>query len=479
MGLIERIGKWLTSANTILPKKGHPVLYPIDVKKLTKDLNLIEEAKRLGEAGIPSSDATVPSGPESAAIQRVEKARQDYVDWACIRLNIICQELNKRSITKVINRARQADQEFERKASALLTGKDNLLHNLGNTASKSKSELEAFKSRHCLTHDAIYPTRTKALLLSATLIILIVIEGLLNATFFSQGLDTGLIGGAIQAMSLAAINVAVAYLFGRFAVRYVNHVNIGFRLLGFLGIALSLAVIFTIGLSIAHYRDALTSEMAEPARVALQALLAHPIQLMDFFSWALFAISIAVGVMSLLDGLYSDDLYPGYGDISKRTRQAIDDFEDELNTLRVGLEELKNEELKALDQTVQLSQSALAVFASLINEKRDTKLRLSAAFDNADNSLNAILHNFRTENEVHRKGLPPPSYFNAPTDLRPLNLPDFDTTADEALLFEQRKLMNLLLKEVQEIRARIQAAFNHKFDRLKPLNSQFQSEETL
>lgn len=473
MGLLERINKWLTTVNIIAPKKGHPDLYPIDVNRLINELNLIEEAQRLGDAGIPAADATVPSGPESAAIQRVEKARQDYVDWAAIRLGVINRDLGRRSITQEINGSRQADREFERKASAHLSERDSLLRNLRDTAMKSKAELKSFRLKHCLTRDANYPTGARSFLGIAGLAFLIVFEGILNSTFFAQGLDTGLIGGALQAMILAALNVTVAYLFGRFTVRYANHVRVGWRALGYLSLFASLVVMVSIGFGIAHFRDALTSEMVDPARTALQVMMANPLQLRDFFSWALFAISVLFGIISLWDGLYSDDLYPGYGAISKRTQRTVEDYEEELNTLREELEELKDEELKALERTVQHSQSVVAVFASLINDKRMTKLRLMTAIRDSDNSLNAVLQKFRTENQIHRKGLPRPVYFDAPPVRRPLQLPDFDTTNNEAVLAEQRELVALLLSEVQDIRARIQAAFNHQFDRLKPLDTNF------
>lgn len=473
MRLLKKVINWLTTANSSSPKKGHPDLYPISVTKLTKELNLIPEAKRLGEAGIPSPDDTLPSGPESAAIQRVEKARQDYVDWAVLRLAVLNKDLSKRNITQEINHARQADKEFERKASAQLGVKDNLLRKLHEVAIKSKAELDAFKSKHCLTNDARFPTGTKEFLQYMILVALIVFEGILNSTFFAQGLDTGLIGGAFQAMLLAALNVITAYCFGRFPVRYINHVQVGWKVLGFLSLFASIVLMVIIGFSIAHYRDALTSEMVDPARAALQSILAHPLQLRDFFSWALLAISVSFGVMSLVDGLLSDDLYPGYGAISKRTQQAIEDFEEELNTLREKLEELKNEELKALEQTIQHSQADVALFASLINDKRTAKLRLMTALRDADNSLVAVLHNFRTENQIHRKGLPRPAYFDVGPNLRPLMLPDFDTTKDEESLVAQRDLVNMLLSEEQAIRARIQAAFNQQFDQLRPLNTHF------
>jgi hypothetical protein len=475
MGLLERVFKWLTYSNSSRTGKGHPDLYPIDVAQLTKELNLIDEAKRLGEAGIPPSDAQTPSGPEAAAIQRVEKARQDYVDWAVVRAGILSQDLSKLCRSQDVNRARQADKEFERKASALLTEKHSLLRSLGEAAKQSTKALEDFKTKHGLTRDATLKSGAQVFFNFALLFFLILVEGALNASFFAQGLDSGLIGGAIQAMILAALNVLVAYCFGRFVVRYLVHRSIALKMLGFIGLACSLVAMCAIGLGIAHFRDALTSEMVDPAQSALETLLNQPFLLRDFFSWALFAISVFFGIAALVDGILSGDLYPGYGAISERKQLAVDDYEDELNELRVELEELKDEELRVIDETLRKSQSDLAVFSTLIDGKRTAHLRLMTALRNADNCLDAVLHNFRTENQVHRKGLARPAYFDMPPALRPLNLPVLETSMDEAELKGHREAVDSFLEEVQDIRGRIQAAFNQQFDVLKKLDTHFPS----
>ncbi|KQW36580.1 hypothetical protein ASC76_18160 [Rhizobacter sp. Root404] len=305
------------------------------------------------------------------------------------------------------------------------------------------------------------------------LFVLIVLEGACNATFFAQGLTTGLLGGFVWAGILAALNVTVAYLLGLFGVRYLNHRHFGWKLLGVLCSVAALAAMMAIGLGIAHYRDALTSEALDPAKSASQAYMASPVQLADISSWSLFGISIFFAVIALFDGLFFDDHYPGYGVISRRTQEAIDDHEEEMGTMRTQLEELKEEELKSLDRVLQESQAAVAVFESRIEDKRSASSRLSNALRDADNSLDALLKKFRTENQLHRTGLARPPYFDTMPELLKLNVPDFDTTADEDALAKQRELVNQLLAEVQQVRASIQASFSQQFDRLKPLGTHF------
>jgi hypothetical protein len=425
---------------------------------------------------LPAADAKTLSGPEAAIVQRVEKARQDYIDWAMRRLNVLSQDLGKRNVTQAVNRARQADKEFERKASGALSEREGLLRTLGDTAMRLKGEMEAFQTKHRIAREPNFPSSSGVYFRYAILLLLIVVEGTLNAGFFAHGLSTGLVGGFATAGSLAAFNVVVAFAFGKFIVCYWNHSSIGLRVLGFVGFFAALAVMIAVGLGIAHYRDSLTAEAADAAKTALQTLRASPFELRDAFSWALFGISIAFGLAALFDGLYSDDPYPGYGAIARRAQAAIDDHEDELATMRSILEELKDDELKTLDRTLQESQAAVAVLQSLIEDKKAAGSRLSTALRDADNSLAALLSKFRTENELHRGDVPRPEHFDSMPRLLAIQQPDFDTAGDEAALKQQSELVQSLLAEAQQVRARIQESFNQQFDRLKPLDSHFPRE---
>lgn len=472
MRLMEKIWDWLTTTTTNAPKKGHPDLFPLDVAKLTKELDLVEEAKQLGKVGLPAHDAIALTGPEALIVQRIEKARQDYTDWAVLRMQVLSHDLASRNVTQSVNRARQADKEFEVKASAILSGKENWLRSMCETALKQSAELEEFKVRNALTRDA-HPPICSTFLRYMLLVAGILVEGLLNAHFFAQGLTTGLIGGFKFAAILAGLNIAVAFGMGKVWIRNVYHSNLLRQIGGVIAILFAVTMMVALALGISHMRDALTAEAVDAPMTALKTLQTAPFGLRDMMSWVLFGISLVFASLALLDGLFSDDLYPGYGAISTRTKEAIEDYENELEGLRAELEELKDDQLTTLDNEVNASQASVAVFESLIHDKRGAKARLLHALRDVDNAMEALLRKFRTENERHRGAVPRPAYFDAKPDLKPLPLPNFDTSVDMAALQEQRELVNALLAELQSLRARIQASFNRQFDQLKPLDTHF------
>lgn len=478
MGLVQRLWAWLTSPRSRKPGKAHPDLYPIDIDRLAIELRLAEGARRLGEAGLPAADAKDTSGPEAAIVQRVEKIRQDYVDWGALRLNILNTDLSSRDITKDVNKATQADAEFDRKASGLFAKYEPVLRGLGDLARTRRQELAEFKRENNLSREANVPSGSRVVFQYALLIFFIVAEGIVNASFFAKGLDTGLVGGFVQAVTMAGLNVLVAFCFGKFVVPYVNHARTFAKAAGFAGFFLALLLMLAVGLGIAHYRDGLVAELPDPARAAVDSIASSPFNLTDIFSWALLLISVIFGVLAFVDGYLSDDTYPGYGKIFRRTQQAVDDYETELAELREGLQELKDDELDQLDKTLKRAQSDISVIESLIHDKETSGSRLRTAMADADNSLDALLKIFRTENELHRGGTPRPKYFDTRPRLRPVQLPDFDTHEDEERLQEQKRKMASLVSEEQDLRARIQAAFTQQFDRLKSVDAHFPSKET-
>jgi hypothetical protein len=477
MSILQRVWGWLTQARKRNGAWAHPDLNPYDVKELVQELNLKAEAQRLGKAGVPAPDSTRPGGAEAEAIQRVDSIRQGYVNWAAIRLSILNERLGKTDITQTVNRARQADQEFERRASSLITEQEAVLRATGENAKQMVAELRAFKATHGLTRSAVYPTGARAFLGYALLFFLVAFEGILNASFFAQGLDSGLLGGAGYAMALAALNVAVAYGFGKWPSRYLHHKQPGMKTLGWFAAAAALTAMLVVGLSIAHFRDALTGGSTDAPAAAMRALTTTPFILNDLMSWGLFGISVVFAVFAFFDGHFSDDLYPGYGKLSARAAEAAEAYETELQALRKGLDELREFEVKALDQAAQESEVNIASYAATVQQKRAAGLKLEAALQNSASSLDAVLGIFRQENEIARRPLPSPIYFDQPTLLAPLNLPDFDTQKDEEQLAAQRVLCEKLISEMQDIRGRIQAAFNQKFDLLKPLPQHFEADE--
>jgi hypothetical protein len=476
MWLFNRLKRWATSSNQSGPAPRHPDLHRINVAKLSEELKLKEQARRLGAGGLPAADSQSLSGPEAAVVQKIETYRQGYFDWAVTRLNLLSLDLGKLRVTSDVNRALNADQEFRRVAETTLSERDSTLRTLASSALNAQAELDTFRATHRLDREARWPQGAKLFMMYSLVAVLLATEGVLNAGFFSHGLDSGLIGGFVVAIASAAVNVCIAFLMGMFFIRYMHHRNRCIKALGMLATVVALALIATVGFGIAHFRDALTSEATEPAKIAYEALRSGALP-NDIMSWGLFGLSCVFGLIALFDGYAMDDPYPGYGRISRRTQVVVEDYDEELDELRAELQKLKQGELDRLDKALKDAQATIAVYESRIEDKDLASLRLQTALQDADNSMAALLSEFRSENELHRDGLARPRYFDKKPALRDLPLPDFSTTADREALRMHEALVKQLLREVQVIRARIQDAFNHQYDLLKPLGTHYRTPE--
>ncbi len=468
----ESFKSWLFDKRRQKYKITHPDLYVLDVETLAKELAIADEAKTLGGAGIPSPDATVLCGIESTIVHRVHKARLDYVDWAQGRLQAINESLNRRDVSQLVERALQADQEFARKASSLFAENSSLIAKLAGSEKKTRMELESFRQRHSLEREAQYPTGAVSFFRYSLLALLILIEGLLNAWFFAQGLAGGLLGGFVAAASSALLNLVSAFLIGKFLIPVVFHRQVWRKLIGIVAMAPSVGLITVISLAIAHYRDALVLDVTNPARYAWETLQLTPFGLNDVFSWLLFGISVFFAIVAVFDGLYSDDLYPGYGRMTRRAKDARDEFHDEVDGLREELESLRQAEIDTLDESLHQAQSLIAQSADYIASKKSAESRLATAISDADHCMQALIKRFRDTNAIYRNGTPTPGYFNKNPPLPPIVVPNFAVAQDEAELAHQTAKFASLQQKINDIRANIQVAYNQEYDRLKPLADQ-------
>jgi hypothetical protein len=474
MRFLRELWEWLKSSpGKDHNNKWHPGLNPIDIQKISRELSLKADGQRLGLAGVPSVTNEKLTGPEAAVVFKIEEARTSYIRWGGLRLAGVNEELSRKDITKDINQASRADKEFERLASADLTAKEFTLRDLGDVARARKDEFDRFKRVNRLDRLPLVPQGNKKALMIVGAIALIAIEAFLNMTFFAKGLTTGLLGGFIEAAIAASVNVGVSLMFGMQLVRWIHHIKLLPKLLGILMCAVICCFILTMALGIAHYRDALVSGAANAMGLALQSLLTSPFSLQELSSWLLCFVSIAFGVIAVFDGYRTDDPYPGYGKTFRLADDAIQDYNAEIAELRDILEERKRQILDRLESAAKTAEASVAICDTVIGTKRRSGQELAVAIQGAESALHALLQEFRNENCIARCDKPVPTFFNTWPELRKLDMPNFDTSADEANVTSQRQLLATFLGDLENIRARIQTAFTTRFNSLQTLHAHF------
>ncbi|MGJ3232689.1 MAG: hypothetical protein ACFE0P_12930 [Oceanicaulis sp.] len=162
---------------------------------------------------------------------------------------------------------------------------------------------------------------------------LVLFEGLANAYFFSKGSDLGLLGGWIQAITVASANgIASFFVIGFLGLRMLqNPPRPSSFAAAVVFVPLAPAFIFFLNFCAAHYRDLLeinaamlaqggveqTGEMLTPVT---RALTFAPFETLE--ALLLFILGITFAIIAAFKGATFDDRLIGYGAAHRRLVNA-------------------------------------------------------------------------------------------------------------------------------------------------------------
>ncbi|MDP2243607.1 hypothetical protein [Pseudomonas sp.] len=475
MKAFGKLFSWLFVSRKSTDAEDHPDLVPLVFEDLKKELDVEVEARKLARAGLPEADATTLSFPERKIIQRLEAVRANYNKWALTRVNTIHEQLNSFDINLLVNRAKQYGDEYKRLANKEISDAEVELGRRRNAAIRQQDELDSFCKDNKLNREAYYPKPLAKLAMLLVGLALVAGEGFLNAFFFAQGMDSGLVGGFTQAIILAAVNFLIPVLLGCFLIPNVNHIHSGRRLIGYFGFFLVFLFMGYMALGIGHYREAMilaVDEQINATALALDSLRATPLGLTDLSSWLLCLISIVFAFIGLLEGYKLDDPYPGYGRCHRKAHAVITEYHNLVEQLRGEITGLKEMLLESLEHDVERAKVCVLEFGTLVEDKASCEHRLKLNISKAENMLHALINAFRDENKIHRSGVPRPAYFDSMPALQQIELPIFDTTSELAKHKNQESLLNELLSDVERVRGAIQSAYDNRFDQLKAIHQQ-------
>ncbi|MEO1040591.1 MAG: hypothetical protein AAFX09_13730 [Pseudomonadota bacterium] len=162
---------------------------------------------------------------------------------------------------------------------------------------------------------------------------LILVEGLINAQFFAKGSDLGLLGGWIQAITVAFTNVIAAFfLIGFLCVRGLFNPDRPFSFAAAaIGLPLAVGGIIFLNFTAAHYRDLLeinaaalalgdftqTGEYLAPVSRALSFSQFETLEAL-----LLFVLGLTFAAIAAFKGATFDDRIIGYGTEQRRFERA-------------------------------------------------------------------------------------------------------------------------------------------------------------
>ena len=312
----------------------------INVADIEKKINLKHKAETDGRNNIPPTNSVVRSITEEEAITEYDNIRHNDVDKAVNFLEPIKNKIIGYK-SKLFEKHFFLDSFRERVNQTKNTARGKL-STLLDTYKTQNAELNHFKLSNDLTRDPQSLTPTRIFIGILIVLGLFIFEAEVNKKLLAPALAGGE-GEALGVVySVAGLNVIISFIAGYFLLKNI-HIKNGLKKI-ISKIILTIYSVFIIYLN--WCLGAFRADAEQKGQVvawgqtdqsAIQAidnnvLLPWTVDF-SFYAFVLTFVGISFALISLLDGYFFDDPYPGYGAIGKGRNEN----KNEINRIRENL----------------------------------------------------------------------------------------------------------------------------------------------
>lgn len=403
---------------SLLGQAQHPyqpateIFLGLNADRIAEELQLAKLGAERGAEGRPAQDALTLDDIEHQVIESIETHKNHAHSLYIDQQHTYDERLNglnfEERFTTIQQAAPEAVSDF--KAEAAL-GRDDL-HALRRKVLDSEQEREIFRSRHRLARPARLSTPGKTVLKVGVLAILFVLEVVINGSFLAQSNIGGLLGGAVQAVSFAALNILVSFLCGLVPIRLINRRG-ALKLLGFISLLAFLAFAGSLNLTLAHLREIPPSLSDDIGHQVLTALMTSPLTLNDINSWVLFGIGFTFSIVAMADGLLYTDPYFGYGSVERRWIDAQTHYTEGKAELIERLKEIRDTASQAMNDAARDLSVRRSEYDAIVQARSRLNHRFGEHQSQIERTARTLLAVYREANRKSRK-TPAPAYFTVP-----------------------------------------------------------------
>lgn len=386
-----------------------PLNPPVEERKLERELRLLERARAEGVANRPHTDDGEPDAIQREIVDRCAKGVDDIRQIATKRLRGCAERLGALAFAA-------ADRDFETPLAAAthdiaklrLAGRDELIE-LRLEERRQWREREAFKRANGLSRSAQYPSAR--LLALASLALIVFGEALANAYLFARGTEFGLLGGWLQALTIAATNASLSFVAGLLVFRNLLHVSQLRRTVAVFFLLTFLSAVGFMHLTVAHYRVLLEVDPLNALAQAVPHLRADPLSIDNLEALLLIAVGVVATVAATLDGFcLADDRYPGYGRQDRRYVAAYRAYEGRKARLRRDIERIAAAAVTVIRERIEMAEDKATKASRMLNEAGLLLQRYEQSAELVARTCHRLLAKYREENRRVRTTLAP-AYF--------------------------------------------------------------------
>src|SRR6266436_3261885 len=392
------------------------IFLDLAVDRVADELQLPHHGAERGADNRPAQDAQTLDDVEHQIVERVESHKQAAHFLYLNHLETYDQRLLALNFEERVAIIQQAAPEAvgDFRAEAAL-GRDELF-SLQQRLSDSEMERDQFRRRHKIARPARLSSPGKTVLKVGLLAVLFVVEVVINGGFLSKSNEQGLLGGAIQAVSFAALNIIVSFLCGLVPIRLLNRRLGLFKLLGFLSLLAYLAFAATLNLTLSHLREIPPSLTDDVGHQVLLRLMDAPFSLNDVNSWVFFGIGFAFSVIAMADGLVFADPFFGYGALERRCIDARAKFTDRKAALIETLRDIRDTASEAMNDAVRDLAVRRSEYDAILQARGALSQRFVEHQNHIERACRALLAIYREANR-RRRNAPDPAYWSKPYTL--------------------------------------------------------------
>ena len=428
------------------------IFLDLNVNRVADNLNLAAGGAERGAENRPSAEAETLDDIEHQVVELIESHKQDSHSIFLEHLHTYDERLTALNFEERFAIIQQAAPESvgEFRAEATL-GRDELF-SLRRRLYDSEQERDDFRRRHRLNRPARLSSQGKTLLKVGILAILFVIEVVINGNFLAKSNLQGLLGGAVQAVSFAALNIIASFLCGLVPIRLINRRNFFVKLVGLLSFIVYLGFAIGLNLTLAHLREMPPTVNGDVGQEVMTVLLKTPLILNDVISWVFFGIGLIFSLIAMTDGLLFTDPYFGYGSLEQRCNEARAQYTEGKAELVERLREIRDEASEAMNGAARDLSVRRGEFDSIVQARGRLAQRFAEHQNHIERSCRALLAIYREANRKARTE-PAPGYFARPYTMDRIVYvgSDRDETARDQLRQSILATQDILNRQIQAI----------------------------
>lgn len=457
MGTWDNLKGFFSSSEPLNARFDDPFIQ-IDRAAASEKLKLKERGEEQGKLNLPPSTMDAFDNVESEIVAHIaehySRAQIDAANNARTYDSRLGSLALLSSISSIRAEASKASGDFKAEVGNAL----NRLSNSRDAITNSYDELRQFKADTGIRRPA-HPA-SPAVATYGAIFMSWVLESGMNTFLLKQNDSMGLLGGAVAAATVGAINILGSAFVGRQLWPRTNLRDPVKRGLAWAGVAVWLVLMVAWNLLAAYFRDAKSAGLPNPEQAALEMFGQG---LSSIYSWGLLIAGIIFAFSAAIAAYKMDDPYPGYGSVTRRHNQRCEEYAEEVADSTEELKGIRDEAIGGATDVRRELERQLGERSQIETARASFMKRFEEFTTQIELIGNSLLQEYRAANMAARTE-PAPSHFSDKWRIARIDFPTpprLDVSAAEIKAAE--KSLDLAIVDIT-------TQFDAAIERFEPLD---------